>query len=256
MICGRHDGGHSGERENMSGRVLLRVLSAVLTLAFLLMLTSKFRVKIISSNVPRDTAPGPTLCDFRLDQGLGNGASSASGAQEAPAITEPDDPATSTKKGSFDYDRIYGYPHEWPDMDAFQKWCHSEQRAHTIEIKIAKVEHAKTLGRSLWTTKHVYRCARYRIGQKSDQQKLPKRKRKILRKGTGCRYQIVIKCYPHTPVVLGRYITDHNHDLGSGNMLYTRLSDGVREQIKSLLTCRVDTREIVRYHINLTVLIS
>src|SRR6266571_7011660 len=97
------------------------------------------------------------------------------------------------------------------------------ERTHTIELRVAKVKHgAETLGRTLWTTKHVYHCTRQRIGQKADQKKHPESQRKVPRKGTGCCCQIIIKRYPHTPIVLGRYAMDHNHDLGTGNMIYTR----------------------------------
>jgi len=135
-------------------------------------------------------------------------------------------------------------------MEAFHEWRRSEERAHTIEFTVAKVEHGtKTLGRTLWTTKHVYRCARQRIGQKADQKKHSEWQHKVPRKGTGCLCQIVIKRYPHTPIVLGRYVTEHNHELGAGNMMYTRLSDGAREQMRSLLLQKVDTREIVRVNL-------
>ncbi|KAI9429472.1 hypothetical protein H4582DRAFT_1763387, partial [Lactarius indigo] len=129
--------------------------------------------------------------------------------------------------GGFNSDQNKGYPHEWPDMDAFHEWHRNEECTHTIEMRVAKVEHgAATLGRTLWMTKHVYRCACQRIGQKADQKKHPERQNKVPRKGTGCHCQIVIKCYPHTPVVLGRYVSEHNHELGANNMVYTRLSDG------------------------------
>jgi hypothetical protein len=39
---------------------------------------------------------------------------------------------------------------------------------------------------------------------------------------------------------------EHNHDLSADNLVYTRLSDGTRQQIMSLLIQKVDTREIVR----------
>ncbi len=47
------------------------------------------------------------------------------------------------------------------------------------------------------------------------------------------------------PIVLGHYAIDHNHDLGVGNMIYTRLLDGTWQQMKLLLIQKVDTQEIV-----------
>ena len=65
-----------------------------------------------------------------------------------------------------------------------------------IELRVAKVKHGvTTLGRALWMTKHVYRCTCQQVGQKADQKTHPERQRKILRKGTGCCCQIVIKQY-------------------------------------------------------------
>jgi len=226
--------------------------------------TSKFRVSF-TPTVPNDTA-GLSMHEFTLDLGLGNEARRVSGASGAriatgegppakratvaPEAVPVQDPATSTGRGSFNSDRNNGYPHEWPNIEAFHEWHRSEERTHTIELRVTKVEHgAETLGRTLWTTKHVYHCARQRIGQKVDQKKHPESQCKVPRKGTGCRCQIIIKCYPHTPIVLGHYAMDHNHDLGVGNMIYTRLSDGARQQMKSLLIQKVDTQEIV--HVNL-----
>ncbi|KAH9027891.1 hypothetical protein EDB85DRAFT_1846211, partial [Lactarius pseudohatsudake] len=47
-------------------------------------------------------------------------------------------------------------------------------------------------------------------------------------------------------VVLGRYVSEHNHELGADNMVYTRLSDSARQQMKLMLVQKVDTQEIVR----------
>ena len=158
------------------------------------------------------------------------------------------DPTTSTGRGSFHSDQRTGYDLQWLDIDTFEEWRRSEERAHTIKLRVAKVEHGTgTLSRTLWTMKHVYRCACQRVGQKADQITHPEWQRKTPRKGTGCRCQIVIKRYPHMPVVLGCYVTEHNHDLGANNLPYMHLSDSARQQIMSLLIQKVDTREIVHF---------
>ncbi|SRR6266702_2488249 len=170
--------------------------------------------------------------------------------QPATGAMSAQDPATSTGRGSFTSDWNSRYPHKWPNMEAFHEWCWSEECAHTIEFTVAKVKHGtKTLGRTLLTTKHVYRCTCQRIGQKADQNKHSEWQHKVPRKGMGCLCQIIIKHYPHTPIVLGRYVTEHNHELGTGNMMYMHLSDGAWEQMRSLLIQKVDTWEIV--HVNL-----
>ena len=142
--------------------------------------------------------------------------------------TVPDqDSATSTRWGSFNSDWTNGYGLKWLNIDDFDEWHWSEECVHTIELRVAKVEHGTAmLGRSLWTTKHVYKCTHQWVGQRAGQKAHPEQQCKILRKGTGCRCQIVIKCYPHTPIVLGWYVMEHNHDLEAGNLTYTHLSDG------------------------------
>ena len=84
-----------------------------------------------------------------------------------------------------------------------------------------------------------------RVGQKVDQKRNPEWQQKIQRKGTGCHCQIVIKSYPHMPIVLGCYVSDHNHELGEGNMIYTCLSDRAQQQMKSLLMRKVAPQEII-----------
>jgi CRISPR/Cas system-associated protein endoribonuclease Cas2 len=118
------------------------------------------------------------------------------------------------------------------------------------ELRVAKVEHAETLGQSLWTMKQVYHCACHRIGQKANQKKHLEQQQKVPRKGTGCCCQIVIKCYPHMPTVLGQYVANHNHELGNGNVIYMRLSGGAWHQMKSLLIQKVDSQEIACASLN------
>ena len=229
-------------------------------LPVIIMPTSKFHISF-TLTVPNDTAR-PSMHEFTLDLGLGNGAchvSGVSGARVAmgegppakrttvaPEAVPVQDPATSTGRGSFNSDQNNGYPHEWPNIEAFHEWRQSKERTHTIELRVAKVKHgAEMLGRTLWTTKHVYCCARQRIGQKADQKKHPESQRKVPRKGTGCHCQIIIKRYLHTPIVLGHYAMEHNHNLGMGNMIYMCLLDGTQQQMKLLLIQKVDTQEIV-----------
>src|SRR6266851_5951959 len=70
--------------------------------------------------------------------------------------------------------------------------------------------------------------------------------RKIDSKKTGCHCQVIIKLYPHTDTILGNYRNAHDHEVGSDNIAYTRMSGVAREQIKSMLVQKVDHKEIVR----------
>jgi hypothetical protein len=54
-----------------------------------------------------------------------------------------------------------------------------------------------------------------------------------------------VKQYPHTSTVLGRYVTEHDHEIGAANIAYTRLSGAARERIKTMLIQKIAPREIV-----------
>ena len=55
----------------------------------------------------------------------------------------------------------------------------------------------------------------------------------------------MIKFYPHTPTILGRYVAEHNHKIGEANIAFTRLSGTTQEQIKTMLTQKIDRDQIV-----------
>jgi transposase len=98
----------------------------------------------------------------------------------------------------------------------------------------------------LWTRKRIYVCSRQRSGGPSKyQKKHPERHRKLESKKTGCRCRVVIKQYPHTETILGRYTNKHDHEIGQANAAYTRPSRNAREQIKTKLMQNVDPKEIV-----------
>ena len=82
-------------------------------------------------------------------------------------------------------------------------------------------------------------------GQKKYDKKHPDRQRKIGSKKIDCRCRLVIKHYPHTLTILGRYADKHNHEIRSANIPYTRLSHTARDQIKVMLKQKIDQKEIV-----------
>ena len=152
-------------------------------------------------------------------------------------------PATSTKRGSYNYDREHSYPLEWSDSAAFDAWRCEEELRYSIELIASTVKH----GGPLWTEKRLYVCLRQLSGGRQQyEKKNPNWRRKIGSKKTGCRCRVVIKLYPHTDAILGNYTNIHDHDVGSDNIAYTRMSGVAREQIKSMLVQKVDQKEIVR----------
>jgi len=75
--------------------------------------------------------------------------------------------------------------------------------------------------------------------------KHPERKRKIPSKKTDCPCNIVIKRYPDTERILGRYEREHNHPIGITNVPFTRLSAGSRKRMRDMVSQKIDPREIV-----------
>ena len=130
-------------------------------------------------------------------------------------------PATSTKKGSFNWDREKGgFSLEWANLAEFEMWRKMEERASSIEL-IA----SSTRTGVLFSQRQRFVCGRqYSGGRRKYQKKHPERKRKIRNRKSGCRCHIIIKQYPHTPTILGRYVAKHDHEIGAANIAFTRLS--------------------------------
>jgi len=152
-------------------------------------------------------------------------------------------PATSTRRGSFNYDQERGkYPMEWSDLTAFNTWCQEEELRYSIELILSVVK----CGGPLWTERRVYVCSHQMSGgQKKYKKKNPGWHRKINLKKTSCHCCIAIKLYPHTDTILGNYMNMHDHEIGSTNIAYMRMSGIAWEQIRSMLVQRVDHKEII-----------
>ena len=168
---------------------------------------------------------------------------------ECPHDVPPDSsqtPATSTKKGSFNYDCKKGsFLMRWANIAEFDVWHWTEELAYSIKFITAWV----TNGKALYLEKHNYVCSRQVSGGKVPyQKKHPDQQRKIGSKKSGCTCQIMIKRYHHTEMILGRYTEEHNHDLSVENIAYTRSSHKAQDQIRLMLHRRVDPQEIVCNH--------
>lgn len=150
------------------------------------------------------------------------------------------DPATSTSKGSFNWDQEKGgFSHEWASLAEFDTWRWEEERVFSIEF----IASTTWPSGALWSGSQLFVCGRQRSGGYVKQ--YPGRERKSGIRKSGCRCQITIKQYPHTSAVLGRYVAEHDHEIGFANLAYLRLSGSARERIKAMLTQKVERREIV-----------
>ena len=158
----------------------------------------------------------------------------------------PDDaesPETSTSKGSFNWDREKGeFNLEWANLAAFETWRREEEQMYSIEF-VASTTRA---GSPLYIRRQLFVCGREASGgQKPYEKKDPDSERKVGTKKTGCGCHIWIKLYPHTSTVLGRYIAEHDHEVGFANIAYLRLSGDAQERIKEMLTQNVKRHQIV-----------
>jgi hypothetical protein len=152
-----------------------------------------------------------------------------------------EDPATSRRPGSFNYNQESSkYPHEWANMAEFDAWRRAEELAYSIELIAGHIAHRKTV----WTQRRHYVCSHEPSGGSTENDR-PERPT-FRSKKSGCDCKIIIKSYPHMPTILGRYEEEHDHDVGLVNIAYTRLSIAARIQIRNMLERKVDSREIVR----------
>ena len=159
------------------------------------------------------------------------------------ARVNPIDPATSRLLGSITYDRGHGFSLEWDSKEAFKDWLDNEQTAKSIELRPSKIER----GTALYTTNQIFRCARNGTGGVKPYQKKTSRERKIESKriASGCPSLVQIKTYPHTDVVLGKYISDHSHAIGMENLKFIRMRDSTREMIARMVRYGKNDKDIV-----------
>ena len=164
-------------------------------------------------------------------------------SQSGLARANPIDPATSRLLGSITYDREHGFNLEWDSKEAFKIWLDNEQTAQSIELRPSKIER----GSALYTTNQIFCCARNGTGGLKHYQKKMTRERKIENKQLpdGCPCRVQIKTYPHTAVVLGKYVSNHSHPIGLENLKFVYMRDSTREMIASMLRYGKNDKDIV-----------
>jgi len=118
------------------------------------MLTSThFRLSIAPLDASMRTVPSVPPAELCLDLGLV--WSNVPATLEQSMCTEhlSDDPpetgetpATSTRRGSFNYDQERGeYPMEWSDLATFNAWRREEELHYSIELILSMVKCRKPL---------------------------------------------------------------------------------------------------------------
>ncbi|KAJ7927048.1 hypothetical protein B0H13DRAFT_1535982, partial [Mycena leptocephala] len=135
--------------------------------------------------------------------------------------------------GSYEYN-IQGskYQMRWDSFHDFEVWLAQEQQTHAIELRLVNTY----LNSNHYVCQLRYVCSRGGTGGKKAYVKLhPDWNRKIQNKGTDCECCLLVKQYPGTPIVLGAYNNDHNHELGNANLRFVRIPKDTREHIAGLL---------------------
>jgi hypothetical protein len=155
-----------------------------------------------------------------------------------------------------DYDRDLSgsiYNLAWDSLRDMEKWLKGEQEEKCIELRKKEVVCNKAKGTRRWLAKHIYVCARQGTGSKSKYvKKNPDWNRKVPSKRleTGCQCRLVVRTYPNTEKVLGKYTSEHDHAIGMENLRFTQLPNDVRMRIADLLRMGVSRENIVRMSYN------
>jgi hypothetical protein len=126
------------------------------------------------------------------------------------------------------------------------RWRHGEEAEKGIELRRKTIRRAKGEQKQQWLEKYVYVCSREGTGGRSQYKRKCNRGRKIPSKRTGCACLLVVKVYPGTDTVLGRYEAEHDHEIGAANLRYTRLPVETRVQIAEMLRMGISRDRVVR----------
>jgi hypothetical protein len=146
--------------------------------------------------------------------------------------------------GSFVSDLNHGYTLQWGNWEAFGTWLRHEQSSKGIELVRKNIR--KASAHDPWLQRHEFVCSRQGAGsQPKFIPKNPGQKRSIAPKRIGCQCRLTVKTYPNTEEVLGKYNATHDHEIGKGNIRFTRLSKELKEQITQMLGVGVESQRIV-----------
>jgi hypothetical protein len=110
---------------------------------------------------------------------------------------------TDAPYGSITYDREKGrMPLEWENEDKFLVWLAAEEHVQTIKLIVSVTEESDSPN---WRAQRTYRCSREFSGGKQDQENKHEWDWKIPSMKTGCQCRLIIKKYPQTETILGKY---------------------------------------------------
>ena len=159
--------------------------------------------------------------------------------------------STSAPYGSITYNRKRGDMLEWDNEDEFLVWLAAEETKNTIKLIVSHTEKSNSPN---WRARRLYRCSWEFSGGQVDRANANHWDRKIPSKKTGCGCRLVIKQYPGTDTMLGKYEGKHDHPLGDDNLRFLRLSENTRNLVMEMIHTRIDPKAIVsnKLHYSLT----
>ena len=151
-----------GRERDSASRIVRACFQSSLHLPTHTMMTTllRFRLSIAPPDASMMAGPSAPPAELCLDLGLiAPAAPERSPRAECPSDDPPETaetPATSTRRGSFNYDRERGdYPLEWSNLAAFNTWHREEERCYSIELIASRVRS----GGHLWTQNWLYVCS-------------------------------------------------------------------------------------------------
>jgi hypothetical protein len=198
------------------------------------------------AHIPDESKIGSLHGDKKSNTETSCGNMSEESDTEDDILDNTESPATSRKKGSFNWDLKKGrFILKWANLAEFDMWCQMEESTCSIQF----IASTSQKGGIHSGQKKIYVCSHQNSrGGTTYEKKYPKRHHKIGTKKTGCGCHITIKQYHHIPTILGCYTAKHNHKIGAANIAYTHLSETSWEQIKNMLTQKIDCCQIVSCH--------
>jgi hypothetical protein len=144
--------------------------------------------------------------------------------------------------GSITYDCQKGDMQEWPNENKFLEWLAAEEQGKAIKLIVSRTEQSDSPN---WWACCKFRCSCEFSGRTTNQDNIHDWDRKIPSKKTGCKCKLIIKQYPNTKAILGKYEGEHDHPLGDNNLQFLRLSHKVRNLVMDMVHTGMGCQAIV-----------
>jgi hypothetical protein len=105
--------------------------------------------------------------------------------------------------------------YEWGNDDEFGEWLAAKESKKSIELIVSQVIRSES---PIWQEWCVLWYGREYMGGRQECENVGQSERKIPSKKMGCWCCLMIKQYPHTEKILGKYEDEHDHAVGNDNL--------------------------------------